>query len=124
MKLSIDTKEDSHEDIRKAIKMLQNIVGDSQETFTNQPNASANESSGNAFNNLFVDTSSSQNPASEIAATVENKPEEQASESSEDLFAELFSEEEIKKMSDVKIKEDEEDTEVKSKGKRPSIELY
>ena len=37
MKISIDTKEDSHDDIRRAIKLLQNIIGNSQEVFTNQP---------------------------------------------------------------------------------------
>jgi hypothetical protein len=29
MKITIDTKEDSHDDIKRVIKMLQNLVGDS-----------------------------------------------------------------------------------------------
>jgi len=33
MKISIDTKEDSHEDIRKVIKMLQHLVG--EESYSN-----------------------------------------------------------------------------------------
>ncbi|NOZ80353.1 MAG: hypothetical protein GXP63_01660 [DPANN group archaeon] len=34
MKISIDTKEDSHEDMRKLISMLQHIVGGKQEYST------------------------------------------------------------------------------------------
>ena len=56
MKLSIDTKEDSHEDLKKVIKMLQHIVGDSQEVFTNQPSAS--DAPSNPFANIFGDNSS------------------------------------------------------------------
>lgn len=37
MKITIDTKEDSHEEIRKAIKMLSSLIGH-KETFSNQPN--------------------------------------------------------------------------------------
>ena len=36
MKLTIDTKEDSHEEIRKAIRMLSTIVGD-EHGYTNSP---------------------------------------------------------------------------------------
>ena len=35
MKITIDTKEDSHEEISKVIKMLQHLVGES--SMTNQP---------------------------------------------------------------------------------------
>ena len=34
MKITIDTKEDSHDEIRKIIKVLSSLVG--EETFTNQ----------------------------------------------------------------------------------------
>jgi len=36
MKITIDTKEDSHVEIRKAIKLLMGLVGD-KEVFTNEP---------------------------------------------------------------------------------------
>jgi len=36
MKITIDTKEDSHLEIRKAIKLLASLVGD-KEFFTNDP---------------------------------------------------------------------------------------
>ena len=55
MKISVDTKEDSHEDIKKIIKMLQNFVGD--HAYSNQ---------GNVFNdsppNIFEDDTPSLNP--------------------------------------------------------------
>ncbi|GEM_PF-1404391 len=147
MKLSIDTREDSHEDIKKIIRMLQNIVGDSQEVFTNQPVSqdANNSSSSSPFANIFGEISSSsgteqgqvpfaqESPAETQAAA--DKPEETAeeadegssnlSESTEDLFAELFSEEELKKM-DVKKADEEEDEELEIKPKRKSygIEFY
>ncbi|TKJ17168.1 hypothetical protein CEE44_01380 [Candidatus Woesearchaeota archaeon B3_Woes] len=66
MKISVDTKEDSHEDIRKIIKMLQNFVGDS--AFSNQgslfnddpPSLDSSDSSDegtNAFSAMFGDDS-------------------------------------------------------------------
>ena len=136
MKLSIDTKEDSHEDLKKVIKMLQHIVGDSQEVFTNQPSAS--EAPSNPFANIFGDNSSVSNvqspvenssislSAGEPAASSET-PAPAASESTEDLFAELFSEEDIKKMESVKTPEDEdeeEEAETKPKSKKHDIEFY
>ena len=129
MKLTIDTKEDSPEDLRKVIRMLQNIVGDSQEVFTNQPGMlppQAAESSPMA--NIFGDTSapSSILQNSPDAASAETSaPEtlvssEETSQSAEDLFAELFSEEELKKMDLPK----EEEVELKPKDKKYSIEFY
>jgi len=39
MKISIDTKEDSHEEIRKVIRMLQNLVGAKEDRiYSNQGN--------------------------------------------------------------------------------------
>ena len=130
MKLTIDTKEDSHEDIRKVIKMLQNIVGDSQEVFTNQPSILPSQSSeANPFANIFGDTSSSSSPTQNSSDTIPIEtpaPEtsassEETSQSTEDLFAELFSEEELKKMD---LSKEEEESEPKPKDKKYSIELY
>ena len=136
MKLSIDTKEDSHEDLKKVIRMLQHIVGDSGEVFTNQPAADANT---NPFSNIFGD-SSSVTPSSSESSSVSDLPSAAAneasapatptnSESTDDLFAELFSEEEIKKMDAVKAPEDEDEEEElnskeKSKSKKTDIEFY
>jgi len=54
MKISIDTKEDSHEEIRKIIKMLQSLVGEN--SYSNQPNIFADNppSQTNANSGLSV----------------------------------------------------------------------
>lgn len=139
MKISIDTKEDNHEDIRKVIKMLQHIVGDNQEVFTNEPQAAQEATS--PFTNIFGDTAQAapspdttsqiESETAETGATDSETQQAEASESSqstEDLFAELFSEEEIKKMDVPKAKEEEEDEEEEtpqSKGKKKyDIEFY
>ena len=129
MKLSIDTKEDSHEDLRKVIKMLQHIVGDSQEVFTNQPgilSSQAAESSpiANIFGDMSGSSSIAQNSSSDTVPAETSAPEapassEEASQSTEDLFSELFSEEEIKKMDLPK-----EEAETKPKDKKYGIEFY
>ncbi|MBI2652387.1 hypothetical protein HYX00_02875 [Candidatus Woesearchaeota archaeon] len=124
MKISIDTKEDSHDEIKKVIKMLQNLVGDSQEIFTNQPisESGSTETTGSPFANIFGDTS----PSQDTSTSPETEEATESTESTEDLFAELFSEEELKKMdeADIKNKEEGEDLEVKPKGKKYSIEFY
>jgi hypothetical protein len=74
MKLTIDTKEDSHDEIRKAIRMLSTIVGD-EHVYTNSPHKqrtanifesgsntvtpapSSSEASGSVFGNIFGDSS-------------------------------------------------------------------
>jgi hypothetical protein len=131
MKIEINTKEDSHEEIRKVIKMLQHIIGDSQEIFTNEPQAAQETISPIA--NIFGDVSAqpTQSTESEITQTTEQATEEtkqeEASESTEDLFAELFNEEELKKMDSVSVKEKdekEEEPEIKPKGKKFNIEFY
>jgi len=66
MKITIDTKEDSHDDIRKVIKMLWHLVGD-EKVYSNKdifedssPSVTTEDSSpsaptGNVFGNLFDD---------------------------------------------------------------------
>ena len=60
MKITIDTKEDSHEEIRRAIKMLSSLVGD-KEIMSNQDifEDSSPEVGGNVFGNMFSDASPS-----------------------------------------------------------------
>jgi len=123
MKISIDTKEDTHEDIKKVIKMLQHIVGDTQEIFINQ---STDSNVTSPMANIFGDTSSS---SSSQETQVTQETSSSSSDSTEDLFAELFSEEELKKMNTVKEEEDEDEEEElesksKSKSKKPDIEFY
>ncbi|MBI3036084.1 hypothetical protein HYY71_07230 [Candidatus Woesearchaeota archaeon] len=128
MKITVDTSHDSHDDIRKVIKMLQHLVGDSQEIFTNQPSQEAGAS---PVANIFGDVSafSDTKTASETAQETQETQKDEASESTDDLFAELFSEEELKKMEPVKEPEDEDEEEElssksKSKDKKYGIEFY
>ena len=59
MKITIDTSQDSHSDIRKAIRMLQSIVGEGP-IYSNSPSR-----------NIFDDPSPSLGPSSEPAPASE-----------------------------------------------------
>ena len=148
MKVSVDTKEDSHEEIKKVIRMLQNLVGESQEIFSNEPvqseasNPEDSGDSGSTFANILSDMPTSPQisqapslqqqdaePVQQAKEGKQPKPEEkeELSGSAEDLFAELFSEEELKKMDVAAPKKEEEEgeeEEIKPKGKKYDIELY
>lgn len=126
MRIEVDTSHDSHDDIRKVIRMLQHLVGESQEIFTNQPQEPASPMA-----NIFGDASTSPEITNSTETTQETAQETEAtetSESTEDLFAELFSEEELKKMDTTKVKDEEEDEEEeikpKSKDKKYGVEFY
>ena len=51
MKITIDTKEDSHEEIKKIIKMLSSLVG--EEILTNQGNIFEDKGSDLGNNDIF-----------------------------------------------------------------------
>ena len=93
MRIEVDTSHDSHDDIKKVIKMLQHLVGEPQEIFTNSPQEAASPMA-NIFGDMApiansetaATTEAAQEPAQETAEAAE------ASESTEYLFAELFSE--------------------------------
>ena len=130
MKITIDTREDSHEDIRKVIKMLQHVVGDDQNIVSNQLELVQNAQSPMA--NLFGDaqqlSANMQENATafnETAQTAQdNEPEPVAKESTvDDIFAELFSEEELKKM-DIKQPEEEPEEEPAPTKSPYTIEFY
>ena len=126
MRVTVDTAHDSHEDIKKVISMLQNLVGDSQEIFTNQPQSS--ETSISPIANIFGDTASTPAASSEETTEAAASQAEETPQSTDDLFAELFNEEELKKMDVKKESEEEEESEEeikpKSKDKKYDIELY
>ena len=132
MKISVDTKEDSHDDIKKVIRMLQNLVGDSQEIFTNEPTLAQEASPiANIFGDVSLPSDSESagatQEAQETQAQTAQEAAEEASQSTEDLFAELFSEEELKNMEAESVKEKEENKEEelpKAKSKKHSIEFY
>jgi hypothetical protein len=51
MKITIDTKEDSHEEIRKVIRMLSSLIGE-KEVFSNAPQIDE-QKTGDAFSAMF-----------------------------------------------------------------------
>ena len=116
MRITVDTSHDSHDDIRKVIRMLHHLIGESQEIFTNQPQPVQETS---PIANIFGNDSASAEATSSIEKNLESAKEtEEISESTEDLFAELFSEEELKKMEPVKEEEEEKPK------KKYSVEMY
>ena len=89
MKITIDTKEDSHEEIRKVIGMLQNLVGQ-QKIYSNQKNIfedsdrdilednkqqSSEQPSGNVFGNLFGENNQQEQPEQPSEEEKEETPE-------------------------------------------------
>ena len=97
MKITIDTSQDSHSEIKKAIRMLQSIVGHSDEVYTNAPSR-----------NIFDDPSPGlgQSPQKSL-------PEEPASSNA---FASMFNT--PASTDDDKEKETEEDDAI------PQIEFF
>lgn len=127
MEITIDTAKDSPESIKKAISLLQSIVGDnamanppdimagaeqsspignifgdSNEAVSQQPSAQQQEQlsqmiDASSFGNIF----DSNTPLSEIAKQNSEEPKSRADDepiSDRALFADLFTEEELKKM--------------------------
>lgn len=75
MKITIDTKEDSHEDIKKVIRMLQNLVGE-EKVYTNQGNIfdDSKPVTENVFGDLFNnDKESKESPLKEEKPSEEEK---------------------------------------------------
>ncbi len=79
MKITIDTKEDSHEEIKKVISMLSALVG--EKSFTNSrdifsDSSSSTSDSTNAFANMFGgDSSSNPTTITEIKEEKKKSPE-------------------------------------------------
>ncbi len=97
MKLTIDTSQDSHNDIRKAIKLLQSVVGEGP-VYSNSPSR-----------NIFDDPSPSLAPSSE--------PEPVAEQDTGNAFASIFDNPAPASEEDAKLKE-EEDKDI------PEIQFY
>ena len=84
MKITIDTKEDSHEEIRRAIRMLSSLVGE-KEVMTNQSDVFSDENSEAQDQNMF---NMFNNPQTE------NKTEEPKKEETENVDLDIPSVEE------------------------------
>ena len=92
MKITIDTKEDSHEELRKIIKMLSSLIGE-KEVMSNQSDMFSDDDSGKEestgmFNMFSQDkpvTSTDSETADSEITTDEEKPEEDKKETNYDL---------------------------------------
>ena len=83
IKITIDTKEDSHEEIKKVIRMLSSLVGE-EKIYSNQnifedssPSVTPsvlNSDQNNAFANMFSTIESTPSSVSETASKPEDKP--------------------------------------------------
>ena len=118
MQISVDTKHDSQEDIRKVIAMLQHLVGD-KVVITNAPSApseSPEQQSNDMFANLFED--SSQSPPQEPSSAPQIvQPSEKKME---DLFSDLLSEGDLPEAKQKPEEEEEDETPLR----KPKIEFY
>lgn len=81
IKITIDTKEDSHEEIRKVIKLLSHLIGE-ERIYSNKnifddssPAVTHTSGTGSVFGNLFgsTDSDTAENPNQE-ATNPEHKP--------------------------------------------------
>jgi len=97
MKITIDTSQDSHSEIKKAIRMLQSIVGNHDEVYTNSPSR-----------NIFDDPSPSMGASS---------PAPVAEDSSNNAFASIFDEPASSSTTE-EAKEEDQDEEI------PQIEFF
>ena len=68
MKITIDTKEDSHDELRKVIKMLSSLVG--EEIMSNQSDIFS-DSSSNGSSDIFGDDSSSNDSSGDSSSSSE-----------------------------------------------------
>ena len=79
MRLTIDTQKDSHEEIKKAIRMLTALVGEASNS-SNEPGS---------IRNIFEDSSSvfgSSNSSSDSSSNLNSQPSSSASEPSGGIF--------------------------------------
>lgn len=70
MKITIDTKEDNHEEIQKVISLLQNLISGTANSYTNYGNSSSSSGANTDTSNLmsmFGDTPTA--PAKEVSDT-------------------------------------------------------
>ncbi|HLD87650.1 MAG TPA: hypothetical protein VJB12_06345 [Candidatus Nanoarchaeia archaeon] len=123
MIISIDTKQDSPDDIRKAISMLRSLIGE-QDTITTP--AQAPPAQDVSFASLFDSAPEMQGASTDLSGQSTNMPLSAASEpkkSDADLFSDLFSEEDLPEAEDKK-EPPQEDEEPYSTSKKPKIEFY
>ena len=118
MIISVDTKHDSHDDIKKVIAMLRHYVGE-QGIVTNAPSQTTPEAS---IANLFDMPMAA--PSSDSLTPSIQPLSEAPKKSDADLFSDLFSAEDLPEAEEPKPEARQEDEEAYSTSKKPKIEFY
>lgn len=96
MKITIDTKEDSHDDIKKVIRMLQNMVSHEgsnnsllfSDNTSSDASSDSSEASSGSFFNMFGDNPSQDSPLETMSSPDETNEGEE--EKVEDSIPELI----------------------------------
>ncbi|MDA1197165.1 MAG: hypothetical protein O2779_04340 [Nanoarchaeota archaeon] len=97
MKITIDTQEDSHEDIEHALSLLRSLMG--KKMYSNSPNIFESDDpvvglaaepteapSGNIFGSMFGDSSSSAPPAEPVETTLIEEDDDVESDESVEII--------------------------------------
>lgn len=100
MKITIDTKEDTLEEIKNVIKMLSSLVG--EKSYTNQPN-------------IFEDSSPEVSPGSPLEIT---------SPAQQNVFGNMFDDTQTKPSEDTQTTEEPEIEEKEEVKDEPSVTEY
>jgi len=88
MKITIDTKEDSHEEIRKVIRMLSSLVGE-QEIISNQGNIFSDSSQDNSSNNQNADIFSMLNSNANSGTSESTLSDEKTDKNDDDVSIDI-----------------------------------
>ncbi len=88
MKITIDTKEDSHEEIQKAIRLLSALIGD-KEIISNQGDLFGNDAPSDSKGSDDSSSGGSGGVFSMFNSGSENKPETQEKKKQEDIDTDL-----------------------------------
>jgi hypothetical protein len=119
MQITVDTKNDSHDDIRKVIAMLKHIVGE-QDVLTNAPMQQPQNEQPSDFASLLGDLPSAATQEPDPASSqIETTP---AQKTVNDLFSDLLSEEDLPEAKSQPEEEEEDETAMQQK--KPKIEFY
>jgi hypothetical protein len=122
MQITVDTKHDSHEDIRKVIAMLRHLVGE-KDIFSNSPDAQPiqEEQSAQTLASMFANDASGSSPSpSAQEPSLSPQIVQPAEKKMDDLFSDLLSEEDLPEAKQQPEEEEEDEAPLK----KPKIEFY
>ena len=112
MKITIDTKEDSHAEIKKVVQMLNHLVGKGEEVYTNEPkNVDIFSDSSDLTKEAPIQPDDgSEDDGSMFSMFGDTNPEKK--EVKEDIANQVFGESEEVKEETVETKEEDDSAEI------------